>query len=199
MSLRLIAAPSQLPVSLEEMKLHLRVDTADDDGLIAGLIRAAVQNLDGRDGWLGRSLVTQTWELVLDCFPAHEIKIPLPPLQSITSLKYDDVNGDEQTLSTSAYTVDNYSRIGWIIPVTGTPWPATFRGVNAVRIRFVSGYPADSSSPPDLSANVPEPIKLAVKRIVTTHYEIRDDVIVDKAAAKMPGGVEALLAPLRVW
>ena len=201
MSLRLITAPAALAVSLDDMKLWLRIEeaaTAEDD-LIEALIRATVANIDGRDGWLGRALVQQTWELVLDCFPTCEIQIPLPPLQSVTSIKYDDAGGVEQTVPAENYTVDNAGRVGWVIPNSHARWPGTFRGVNAVRIRFVAGYADDGNSPPDLAANVPEPIKLAIKRAVATHYENRENVVIGVSATPLPGAANALLAPYRVW
>jgi uncharacterized phiE125 gp8 family phage protein len=191
MSLRLITAPDALAVSLADMKAWLRVDFTTDDALIEGLITAAVQNIDGRDGWLGRALVQQTWELALDCFPT-EIKIPLPPLQSIASIKYDDAGGFEQTVSASDYTVDNAGRVGWVIPNAGFRWPNTYRGANAVRVRFVAGYGTDNE-------NVPAPIKLAIKRAVATHYENRENVVIGVSATPLPGAANALLAPYRVW
>jgi hypothetical protein len=39
------------------------------DTVLGAFITAARQMLDGRDGWLGRALNTQTWDLILDRFP----------------------------------------------------------------------------------------------------------------------------------
>src|SRR5262245_36909533 len=122
MALLLIDGPPAPVITLDEMKDYLRVVDDDEDDLIEGFISAVTQHLEGRDGWLGRSFVTQTWELSLDCFPRREIRIPLPPLQSVDSVKYDDVNGVEQTLSPSLYTVDTRSVPGWVLPNLGAPW-----------------------------------------------------------------------------
>ena len=102
--------------------------------MIETYIAAATSYVDGEYGFLGRALVTQTWELVINTFPTHEIKMPLPPLQSVTSVKYDDGEGVEQTLSTSLYTVDTASEPGWIVPPIGTGWPTSiFDGINSVK------------------------------------------------------------------
>lgn len=156
MALQRIAAPAAEPVSLAEAKVHLRVIHDAEDASISRMIRAAREHLDGRDGILGRALVTQTWELVMDSFPVGPIQIPLPPLQSITSVKYLDADGQEQTLATSDYVVDVASEPGWIAPVD--VWPVTFDTVNAVRIRFVAGY-GDASAVP---AALAQAILLAV-------------------------------------
>lgn len=196
MALRLITAPAVEPLTLTEVKAHLRIVDSDADTLIATFLRAAVDHVDGKDGFLGRALVTQTWELVLDKFPDIEIKIPLPPLQSITSIKYDDGAGTEQTLATDQYAVDTVSEPGWVVPVTS--WPSTIVAINAVRIRFVAGYPADASSPPNLAANVPGAIKAALLLTIGSFYAHRETIVVGGAAVLLPWGAEQLLRPYRV-
>ena len=198
MALRLITAPAVQPLTLAEAKAHLRVDSSDDDFLIASLIDAARAYVDGKDGFLGRALVTQTWEVVIDEFPENEIKIPLPPLQSVVSIKYDDSAGVEQTLATTEYTVDAVSEPGWVVPVT-TGWPASiFEGINAVRIQFVAGYPPGTDSPVDLAANVPGSVKAAMLLHVGAFYAHRENVVVGQTAVLLPWASEQLLRPYRV-
>lgn len=198
MSLRLITAPSVEPLSLAEVKEHLRVSSTDEDTKIAMCIAAARSHVEGPYGFLGRALVTQTWELVLDTFPTNEIKIPLPPLQSVSSIKYDDAAGDEQTVDTADYSVDDVSQPGWVVPST-SGWPTTFEGVNAVRVRFVAGYDADDSvSPPDLTANIPADIKAAMLLHIGSMFEHREQVIVGQTAVALPWGAEQLLRPYRM-
>src|ERR1043165_9106345 len=97
-NLRLTDAPSVEPITLEEARDHLRLvasgspATHPDDDMIEAFITAARQHIDGKDGWLGRCLITQTWELVLDTFPDGEIRLPLSPVQEVVSIKYDDEN-----------------------------------------------------------------------------------------------------------
>ena len=196
MALRLITAPIVEPISLVEAKAHLRVDHDEEDDLITLLIMAARSYVDGKDGWLGRALVTQTWELVIDEFPAAEIKIPLPPLQEVISIKYDDSEGVEQTLATDQYFVDNVSEPGWVVPVTS--WPTPIVGVNAVRIRYDCGYPGSNDSPSELADNVPSSIKAAMLLTIGSLYANRETVIVGNVAAKLPWGAEQLLRDYRV-
>src|SRR5262245_54066604 len=136
MALRRTVAPTQLPLTLTEVKAHLRVDHTEEDDLIQLLLQSATDFVAGEEGFLGRGWIDQTWQLTLDAFPENEIKIPLPPLIQVLSVGYDDASGIAQTVS--SYTVDAESEPGWILP-DGT-WPATFDGVNAVRILFRAGY-----------------------------------------------------------
>ena len=66
MALKLITAASTFPITLEDAKLHCRVDTAADDALINALITAATELAEQKTG---RALMAQTWELTLDAFP----------------------------------------------------------------------------------------------------------------------------------
>ena len=152
---------------------------------------------DGPYGFLGRALVTQIWDLVLDEFPTSEIKIPLPPLISIDSVRYDDTAGDEQTVSSLDYYVDNSSEPGWIVPVTS--WPSTIDAVNSVRIRFTAGYTPDTSvSPPDQAANIPFNIKAGLLLLIGNLFENREENVAGTIANKLPFGVDALLRPYRL-
>lgn len=196
MAIRLITPPAAAPITLTEAKTHLRVDHSADDALISGLILASTGYCEK---FTARAFVTQTWELVLDEFPSNEILIPLPPLQSVTSVKYDDANGFEQTVSSLEYTVDDVSEPGWVVPSTAG-WPtALFEGINAVRIRFVAGFAPGTDSPVDLAANVPQSIKAAILLHIGQLYDQREDIVVGTIVNKVPtGGIEHLLRQYRV-
>ncbi len=209
MTLTLVTAPAELALTLAEVKAHLRVEDIanDEDALILSLIRAVHEHLDGRDGWLGRALITQTWDLVLDGFPgtrsravgytgigdaSNAIRVPLPALQSVTTLKYTDTAGDEQTWDAANYTVDINSQPGRIVPVFGVSWPVARSVMNSVTVRFVAGYGNDWNS-------VPAPIKHAMLLLIGHWYEHREEVVVGTIAQMLPVAVEALLASYRVW
>lgn len=193
MALKLITPPADTPVSLTEAKAHLRVDHSDDDVMIGSLIDAVTDHVQGKDGFLGRALIDQTWELVLDEFPENELKIPLPPLIEVLSVKYDDAAGNEQTIDPADYTVDTVSEPGWILP--GTTWPATFDGINSVRIQYRAGY-LDTSSPP--VAAVPADIKAAMLLMIGTLYAQRETIVVGQSVVEVPWAADVLLRRKRI-
>jgi uncharacterized phiE125 gp8 family phage protein len=196
MALTLITPPTVEPISLEEAKAHLRVIDSDDDAMIEIYIRAAREYMEGPYGFLGRALVTQTWQLTLDAFPDNEIKIPLPPLQSISNVYYDDADGDETTLSPDDYYVDSASEPGWIVPVA--EWPTTLDAINAVRINFVAGYAPDTGqSPTDYTANIPFNIKAALLLMIGNMYEHREENS-ETSLSRLPMGVDALLRQFKI-
>lgn len=190
MALSLITAPTAEPVTLAEAKSHLRVDSADDDTLITALIAAARLHLDGKDGWLGRALVTQTWDLLLDDFQGV-IRLPLAPVQSITSVTYLDTAGVLQTLAASKYRTDLVTEPARITEEFGMVWPSTYGVVNAVTIRFVAGYGAPGA--------VPEAIKLGLKALIAHFYEQREPVLIGGGAVEIQLHLERILMPYRVW
>lgn len=194
MGLKLITAPAETPITVAEAKAHLRVDVDDDNDIIEAMVDAATDYCDGPTGFLGRAIIDQTWELVLDAFPDddEEIKIPLPPLISVESVKYDDSAGAEQTMSTDDYTVDNVSEPGWVLPVGS--WPTTFDGVNAVRIRFRCGYVGGSPE----AAIVPGAIKAAIKLIVGNLYANRETIVLGQTVSEIPQSAQFLLRKHRI-
>jgi uncharacterized phiE125 gp8 family phage protein len=197
MSLTRVTAPAVSPVSLQQAKDHLRISHSDDDAKVQFCIDAATAYVDAEDGFLGRCLVTQTWLLTLDAFPLDEIKIPLPPLQGVVSVSYDDPNGNGQTILQGDYYVDVAKEPGWVVPLD--TWPTTLEAINAVRIIFNAGYPATSDSPPDLRANIPASIRQAMLLMIGSYFENRlDELVANVEKFPFPFASQNLLRPLRV-
>lgn len=180
-------APASEPVTLAEAKLHLRVEVSDDDDLITGLLKAARQYAETVTG---RQLMQATWRLNLDAWPDDdEIRVPKPPLQSVSSITYVDTAGATQTVAASDYQVDANSEPGRIVPAYGEVWPAVRDQLNAIAVTYVAGGAAASS--------VPEGIKAAIKLLLAHWYETREAVITGTIATEVPMAVESLL--LQHW
>ena len=169
MATRLITAATVEPLTLDEAKTHLRVDITDDDALIIAYIKAAREHVETTE--LSGALITQTWELVLDAFPGNVFPLPLPPLQSVTSITYTDEDDVDVVYSAANYRVDAASFPGRVVLKSGSSWPSvTLKEVGGVVIRFVAGY--------GLAVSVPEPIKQATKLIIGDLYENRENTLV---------------------
>lgn len=174
MALSLVTAPTTEPVTLDDVKNFVgQADINDDDALLESLIVTARQEIDGRDGWLGRALCTQTWDWKLDGFPCVSnqnpdgaLFVPLPPLQSVTSITYVATDGTSTTWSSSEYQVDIASQPGRIVPAYGYTWPDTRSQLNAVTVRFVAGYGDETT--------VPEAIKQWLRHRTHTLYDNRN-------------------------
>jgi uncharacterized phiE125 gp8 family phage protein len=165
MNLVTITEPTAEPVSLSEAKLHLRVDHADEDTLISGLISGARGQIEALC-W--HALMTQTLELVLDGWPCGDtIELPHPPLQSVTSISYKDVDGVTTTLASDQYSVAKDSEPGRIVLAPGCTWPGvTLWTAEAIRVRFVAGWLS--------AAAVPQRLKQALLLLVGEWYAMRE-------------------------
>lgn len=197
--MRRVSPPAVLPVSLAEAKAHCRVYHNEDDVLISALVMAATQHVDGVDGWLGRALVSQQWEMVLDAFPRdYRIRLPLAPVLAVDGVLYRAPDGSELEMDSSRwYLADGGEGISWLALENQASWPSTEGRDGAVRVRFTAGYAPTTDSPPDLAGNVPEPIKAAIKLMVGDMYENREERIVGTIVAELPT-VQRLLAPYRI-
>lgn len=176
MSLQLNTPPAEEPVTLAQAKAWLKVETDDEDALIAALIPAA----RARCEWhTGRAFVTQGWTLWLDRVGAC-VELPLPPLIDVVSVTLYGADDAAQVLADDQYRVD--------VPggrLLLTAALAGFRPRDAAAIAFTCGY--------GNAADVPGPIASAILLLVAQLYEHRGD-----NAAPMPDQALALLAPYRV-
>src|SRR5690606_32636730 len=116
-SLRVTAGPTSLPVTLEDAKVHLRVDHDDEDGLITQYLAAATE---WAEDFQGRAFVTRTYQLTMSRFPkTRPIYLPRPPLQSVTSISYYDRDDAQQTVDASDYYADLGSAPAWVMLKSG--------------------------------------------------------------------------------
>ena len=176
--LTLVTPPSYEPMTLQDALQHLRVDSdmASNDAYVTILISLARQYCETV---LRRALVTQTWKLSLKNWPGRDyqnwpqsltseldlyykfnfIKLPLPPLQSVTSVSYRNSSGTVLTMSaanftttvSNSYNVETVMEPGRIVlPFSGI-WPTDILMPGApINITYVCGYVplANQTSPP---------------------------------------------------
>jgi uncharacterized phiE125 gp8 family phage protein len=140
-----------------------------EDDYISDLITTAREYCED---YQHRALATQTWDLILDEFPTDSdyIEIPLPILQSVTSVKYIDYAGVSATMTAglSGYFVDTDSEPGRVCLSYCINWPIfTEQPYGAVRIRFVAGY---TETAPNV---IPKKTKQAMLMLISYMYENR--------------------------
>lgn len=184
MGLVITSPPAVEPVSLAEAQAHCRIDTNDENSLLNGLITAARRAAEQKTGL---ALITQTWKQTFDGFPDGPIELGQPPLQTITTLKYYDAAGVQQTLAADAYTVHTSSCPGLVAPVPGTAWPSTQPRLEAVEIVFVAGFGG--------AGDVPQEIKQWMLLQIGAWYAHRESV--GEKLSPLPFS-EGLLDPYRV-
>lgn len=137
---RTATPPAEEPVTLAEMRAHLRLDGTHEDPLVEALVRAAREIVETA---LRRRLVATGLELSLSRFPAT-ILLPFPPVLEAPSIAYIDSDGNTQTLTAAAadYRVDALAEPGRLLPPYAGSWPATRDEPNAVQAAYTAGLGA---------------------------------------------------------
>jgi uncharacterized phiE125 gp8 family phage protein len=187
-NLYISAEPSIEPITLTDAKLHLRVDTSDDDAYITALITAARQWVE-QVGNL--CIIQQTVVEKFDSFPIYGyFNLTKAPVISVDSIQYTDTNGDTQTWAATEYDTDITSKPARIMPKFGKTYPFTRVTLAPVSITYKAGFGAAASS-------VPVPILQAMKLLIGEMYENRQ-VLTNAANTPKQGAVEKLLNNYRV-
>ena len=180
------------PVSLSEARDWLEIENfTEDDPKLKLIIKSARQWCEK---WLSRSLITQTLTSNFENY-GRKINLPYSPVQSVTSVTR--IQNDVSTLLTegSDYYVmanrDKYLNMNTISYTNGFLYPKDrFHNSDSLEVVYVSGYG-------DEKEDVPELIREAILRIVSTNYESRNNFITGTTIAKAPNEAKALLKPYK--
>lgn len=186
MSTTLLIPPALEPLSLVDAKIFLRVDHDDDDDVISALIAAARGHVEAQTR---RALITQTWRLALDGWPAiGHIKVRPAPVQSITALRTYDLDGDALAHDPAIFAIDCEAGI-----IAAPPWslPMPGRSFNGIEIDFVAGFGGNTN-------DVPAPLRQAIRHLVAHWYDNRGLVAIGQSLAIMPASVGAMISSYRV-
>jgi uncharacterized phiE125 gp8 family phage protein len=184
----LVTGPAVEPITLDEAKAHLRVDSTAEDGLIQSLITAARLHTETLTG---RALITQTWRMVLDDWPTNNVLIiSLGPLQQVTELRVYEDEDVLVTIQPTEYLVETVGVPARLAMRDHQSWPKPGRPIGGIEIDLTVGYG-------DLADDVPRSLRQAILQIVAHWYANREAVGIGIGAVHVPATVDALIAPHR--
>ena len=187
MGLSLITPPPFYPLTIEDIKPHVGVDV-DDSIHDAVLLDCVTDASDRVSVETSRQLITATYAYSFGEIPDNGVvKLPRPPLQSVTSITYIDSDGEEQTVDEDDYRV--FAHEHWKGYVHFLTTPSTADRGDAITINYVAGY--------GYSEDVPGAIKRAIRLIAADWFKNRE-ASTDKATSPISMGVEWLLFPYRI-
>lgn len=148
-----VTPPEYEPLTLAEVKLFLRVDGSEEDGLIIQMLSAAREKLEA---WLRKSLLTQTWELAQRITPQLTIRLPMSPIQQVEQV---------QIVRLSGATLLSAEEYRYLPESQGIQLNA---GLDAERVvvRYVAGYMD--------AAVIPASIRQALLHSIAHHYHHRE-------------------------
>lgn len=181
-------APAVEPVTFGDLQAQSRIDDATEQALVETYITAARKWVENYTRY---ALITQTWDAYWDSWPT-ELRVPLPPLQSVTSITYIDGDDASQTLASSVYQTNITTMPGTIRVDSGQSWPAlTNEKYNPIVVRFVAGYG-------DAATDVPEQYRQAIQLLAAHWYENREPISMGQTVTPIPMSVMMLVAQDRL-
>lgn len=180
---RVIEKPSTEPVTLEDAKLHLRLnpdDDIEDEPIIRPIISAAREFCENITG---RALVPQKIAAYPDA-NQRVVKLPMPPATQIDKIKAYMADGTEATLPPSAYYFDQVDGIVLLEDV-----PDGIRALNPIEITYQAG-----------ESTVPFSVRQAILLLIGHWYENREAVVVGAIASiEVNVTVQTLLNQYKAW
>lgn len=186
MTLTRITEPSAEPVTLAEVKQHLRLSHDSEDALVSSLMKAAREEVEQATGL---ALISQQWRLYLDCWPVSQIiLLQRTPVLSLDSVTVFDEAGVPSTLALSGLVLDRASRPARIAMPDGLTQPG--RDINGIEVDFTAGFGATG-------VEVPDGLKRAIMLLAAHWYEYRGAEPFDRASAAWPPNFERIIARYR--
>ena len=182
MLLNMTAAPAQEPLELSDVEAQVRLpgQLTEEAEFVKGLISAVREMAESQTR---RALVTQSWEIMLNGFPLgrEAIELPMPPLQSVDSIEYVDVDNVVQTLNPVKYKfIGDLKNKGFVFPAFGETWPVAQDDFATVKIKFTCGY---GPIAPSKELNIPTSILQWIKINVANLFENRETVVIENSRA----------------
>lgn len=177
-------AATEEPVSTAEAAAWLRETDSSRYTVIADLIDSAIAIMQ-KEHWT--QFCTATWDQYFDGWPAKRFLLSRNPVLTVSSVKYTDQDGTEQTVSTDVWEQADEDGRGIVRLKYNQNWPSDLRGhPDDIVIRYTAGYGGASA--------VPLPIKHALRVWIAGAYAFPDPVSALRLASA-PLTVESLMAP----
>lgn len=166
-------------VSSSEFKSFARIDTSDDDSIVADIIKAARMKCEAI---INRDIVAKTRTLFISNVDYSgeygnlyrkrmKIVLPFAPIASITSVQSQDSDGNLSTASYESYGFDDK-----YIELSSS---------DSKNIKIV--YVTSGMNHEDLA--------LAIKQLGASYYDNRADFVKGTIVSKMPTNVQTILSP----
>lgn len=175
--------PTAEPLTLGEIRAHLRLDSEEEDALLLALAIVAREHLERETGLV---LASRDFRLCLDDWPADGIvTIARGPVRAVSSVTVYDGEGAPQPVDLDGHLLDGEARPArlWLRAV-----PEPGRALNGIEVAFSAGFGESGT-------DVPETLKRAMLLHVAAMFACRGVVSVDAQPAVLPPGYERLIAP----
>jgi uncharacterized phiE125 gp8 family phage protein len=185
MTIALTAEPAVEPLTLDEVKAHLRIDHIHEDTLLLDTLRAARSYTEFASQ---RRIITQEWRQYEACAPeSREIDLRVGPVQAVTAVTVYDIDGTPSVLAETDYSL---AAGGDPKALTLAAAFDTTRAANGLEIDLTAGFG-------DAGIEAPDVLRRAILLLIAHWYEFRGAVPAGDQPVSLPPGYDALLQPFR--
>lgn len=143
-----VTPPQAEPVAVADAMLQLSID---DEAMQPKLEPLLIDARERAEHELGRSLITQTRQMLLTCWPCcperwNAVELDAPPVQEVTQVQY--WADGWQTLPPPAYSLEPIGKHQHLLVPVGA-WPS-LGGRNGVRVRitYIAGFGDEGEAVP---------------------------------------------------
>lgn len=164
---------AQPAVSISEAQAYVRIETGEEEAILAGLVRTASALCEA---FLGQVIVARDFEQVLPASASWQ-RLALTPVRSIASVEAVAADGTASPMPSKDYAVD--------IDSSGDGWVRVGSGATRLRVSGNAGMAPSCNE-------VPEPIRQGILRLVAHLFAARDG-----PGGQPPAAVTALWRPYR--
>jgi uncharacterized phiE125 gp8 family phage protein len=165
---------AEAAVSMAEAQAYARVETGEEEALLAGLVRSASALCES---FIGQVLIARPFEETLAATSQWQ-RLSLTPVRTIDAVATVAADGGSVALATGAFEVDIDSRgDGWV------------RALESREGRLLVSGTAGLASEPN---GVPEPLRQGILRLIAHLFATRDG-----SGGEPPAAVTALWRPYR--
>lgn len=152
MYIKCVSPSLKSAVSLDEVKLYLKIDHDFEDDLLRLFINAAIKKCEQ---YTEKALIKQDWTAVYEKSHCNHINLPITPVIKVLKILGEDYHGNSKAYSGELYRVKENRVDFFVIPMC-------YR----LSITFTCGY-ADSSN------DIPEELKSLLLEHIGHMYEYR--------------------------
>lgn len=160
-------------VSMSEAQAYVRIETGEEEAMLAGLIRTASAVCES---FLNRVVIARDFVTDVPGTAAWQ-RVPIEPVRTINGVEAVDEGGVATPLDAGGYAVD--------VDASGVGWVRMSSPARRIRVTGKAGMAAGQNG-------APEPIRQGVLRLVAHLFAARDG-----GGEAPPAAVTALWRPYR--
>ena len=185
MAKALITGPAGLPVTLAQVKQHLRIETDVDDAYLVELAKSATAHVEAETG---KSLLQQTWRIYLDRLPHDQIALlPVSPVISVGPVTVYGADSNPAIVTADNYQIDRRSEPARLLFKHALP---VAQAMNGIEIDVVAGFGV-------AAVEVPGQLLRAILVLCAHWYAFRGSASDAALMGSTPRGFDALVAPFK--